>query len=180
MWPSLKRMPGNGREMTPHTAYIGVGSNMGDKLANCREGVRTLTASTPDTRLSEISPYYKTEPMDFKEQDWFVNAVVKIETSLDPFGLLEMLKTIQKKAGRVKDIIRFGPRILDLDILFYDDRIIETAQLTIPHPRLHQRRFVLQPLCDISPGMVHPVMKKPIRTLLAMLDGREGRVAPIS
>jgi len=118
--------------------------------------------------------------MNFKDQEWFVNAVVQISTPLDPFGLLDILKAIQRKAGRIKDTVRFGPRILDLDIIFFDDQIIETDQLKIPHPRMHERRFVLQPLCDISPGMVHPVMKKPVSKLLAMLDGREGRVIPCS
>jgi 2-amino-4-hydroxy-6-hydroxymethyldihydropteridine diphosphokinase len=157
-----------------HTAYISVGSNLGDKLENCRRGIRRLERD--EVRLKAESRIYQTEPVDYLDQDWFINIVVKIETLLDPFRLLRLLQSIQRKAGRVQDSIRFGPRVLDLDIIFYDEVVIHSAQLVIPHPRMHKRRFVLQPLCDIDPAIMHPVLKTDVRTLLNQLDDNEQRI----
>ena len=162
--------------MAGHTAYISVGSNMGDKLANCRKGIDSLASLSPETTVMATSSFYKTEPMDFKDQEWFVNAVIKVSTGLDPLALLAVLQDIQKNAGRIANTVRYGPRILDLDIIFYDDLVLHTDLLNIPHPRMHERRFVLQPLCDISPDMIHPEMKKAVKTLLHVLDGRGGEV----
>ena len=114
--------------------------------------------------------------MDYLDQDWFVNYVVQVETELEPLQLLYMIHKIQKQAGRVRDKIRFGPRILDLDILLYDALAIETADLTIPHPRMHKRRFVLQPLCDINPALIHPVLNMNMQSLLGALDDEEQRI----
>jgi 2-amino-4-hydroxy-6-hydroxymethyldihydropteridine diphosphokinase len=152
---------------------------MGDKLANCRVGINALSAATPCTRLVDASLFYKTEPMDFKDQDWFINAVVRIETDLSPSGLLKTLKGIQENAGRKQGQIRIGPRILDLDIIFYDDLVMEADGLTIPHPRMQERRFVLKPLCDINPDIVHPVMGKKVRVLMDHLDENEGKVVEL-
>jgi 2-amino-4-hydroxy-6-hydroxymethyldihydropteridine diphosphokinase len=157
-----------------HTAYISVGSNLGDKLENCRRGIRRLERD--EVRLKAESRIYQTEPVDYLDQDWFINIVVKIETLLDPFRLLRRLQSIQRKAGRLQDSIRFGPRVLDLDIIFYDEVVIHSAQLVIPHPRMHKRRFVLQPLCDIDPAIMHPVLKTDVRTLLNRLDDNEQRI----
>ncbi|MGD9278536.1 MAG: 2-amino-4-hydroxy-6-hydroxymethyldihydropteridine diphosphokinase, partial [Desulfobacterales bacterium] len=99
-----------------HTAYIGAGSNIGNKLLNCKKGIAALTRPKK-TVLKDCSRFYQTEPVDYNDQDWFVNSVVKIETHLDPFHLLDELKSIERDTGRVYDPIRFGPRILDLDIL---------------------------------------------------------------
>jgi 2-amino-4-hydroxy-6-hydroxymethyldihydropteridine diphosphokinase len=153
---------------------------MGDKLANCRAGISALSSATPGTFMESVSLFYKTEPMDFKDQDWFINAVVKIGTDLSPLDLLKALKAIQEKAGRTKDEIRYGPRILDLDIIFYDDLVMDVEGLTIPHPRMHERRFVLKPVCDISPDIIHPVMKKTAGALMVLLDENEGKVVPLS
>ena len=112
----------------------------------------------------------------YTDQDWFINLVVKIETLLDPYRLLGRLQSIQRKAGRLQDSIRFGPRVLDLDIIFYDEMVINSTQLVIPHPRMHKRRFVLQPLCDINPAIMHPVLKTDVRTLLNRLDDNEQRI----
>lgn len=158
----------------PHTAYISVGSNLGDKLENCRRGIRQLERD--EVRLKAESRIYQTEPVDYLDQDWFINIVVKIETLLDPSRLLRRLQSIQRKAGRLQDSIRFGPRVLDLDIIFYDEVVIHSAQLVIPHPRMHKRRFVLQPLCDIDPAIMHPVLKTDVRTLLNRLDDNEQRI----
>jgi 2-amino-4-hydroxy-6-hydroxymethyldihydropteridine diphosphokinase len=142
---------------------------MGDKLANCRQGIVALSTSGASILKSQ-SPFYKTEPVDFLDQDWFINAVVKIETTLDPIQLLNTLKSIERRVGRVQDPVRYGPRILDLDIIFYDNLVLKTPQLVIPHPRMHKRCFVLKPICDIDPTIVHPVLKKDVQHLLDHLE----------
>jgi len=158
-----------------HIAYIAVGSNLGKKLENCRSGIAALIRSG-NTRLVDQSPIYRTEPVDFLEQEWFVNYVVKIETDLDPMGLLNILKSIERAAGRVKDPIRFGPRILDLDIILYDDLVMDAPALTLPHPRMHKRRFVLKPICDIDPDIDHPVLHRTMESLLKDLDEAGQRI----
>jgi len=155
--------------MASHTVFISVGSNLGDKLTNCKMGIEALTRND-DTREVARSPFYKTDPVDYAEQDWFVNAAFKLETRLAPLELLHELKAIQRQAGRTRDPIRFGPRILDLDIIFYDHVVIETKELIIPHPRMHRRRFVLKPICDIDSQFIHPILKKNIRFLLDDLE----------
>ncbi|WP_276571902.1 2-amino-4-hydroxy-6-hydroxymethyldihydropteridine diphosphokinase [Desulfonema magnum] len=152
-----------------------MGSNIGDKLLNCQNGIAALTTSGKSV-LHAQSQFYKTEPVDYKDQDWFINAVVKIGTSSDPFQLLNELKSIEGEAGRTKTI-RFGPRILDLDILLYDDVVIDNISgLSVPHARMHQRRFVLRPMCDIAPELVHPVLKKDMQYLLNHLDDNEQKI----
>lgn len=161
--------------MKKHTVYIGAGSNIGDKLSNCQDGIDALT-TTGTAVLMDRSRFYKTAPVDYLDQDWFVNAVFKIETTLDPFQLLKTLESIEHGAGRVRDPIRFGPRILDLDIIFYDDLVLKTSLLVIPHPRMHKRCFVLKPICDIDPTIVHPVFKKDVRHLLDNMGEDRQRV----
>jgi len=158
--------------MEKHTAYISAGSNIGDKLLNCKKGISALAESGAAV-IKAWSNFYRTSPVDYKDQDWFVNAAVKIETALDPSGLLKEMVAIQARAGRKFDAVRFGPRILDLDIILYDDAVVNSPGLTIPHPRMHQRRFVLKPLCDIDPLVVHPVLKKNLKYLLDTLDDDE-------
>ena len=163
--------------MHNHIVYISTGSNIGNKLLNCESGIAALIRSG-ESVLRERSRFYMTDPVDYKDQDWFVNSVVKIETGLDPFQLLIQLKSIQHAAGRSNDTVRFGPRILDLDIIFYDDITICLPELEIPHPRMHKRRFVLKPMCDIDPEIIHPVLKKDMQYLLDHLDDHEQRVVP--
>jgi 2-amino-4-hydroxy-6-hydroxymethyldihydropteridine diphosphokinase len=151
-----------------HIAYISVGSNMGDKLENCQRGIKALT-ETGTSRVLAQSRIYTTEPVDYEDQDWFINTMVKLETSHDPYELLDQIESIQSAAGRVNDPIRFGPRILDMDIILYDDRIIDSERLVVPHPRMHKRRFVLEPICDIDPSIIHPVLKKEMQFLLKHL-----------
>ena len=152
---------------TEHLVYISVGSNMGDRLENCRQGIDAL-AEPGTTAVAGRSRYYRTEPVDYTDQDWFVNAVAAVRTVLEPEALLKRMQAIQDRAGRQKSAVRFGPRILDLDILLYDDRIMDSPALTIPHPRMHKRRFVLRPICDIDPDIVHPVIGQ---TVIALLNG---------
>jgi 2-amino-4-hydroxy-6-hydroxymethyldihydropteridine diphosphokinase len=161
--------------MMVHISYIGAGSNIGNKLLNCKNGINALT-STKKIQIKEWSRFYKTEPVDYKDQDWFINAVVKIETTLNPFQLLEKLKLIERDSGRVEGSVKFGPRILDLDILLFDDLVTNSSGLVIPHPRMHKRRFVLKPICDIDPTIVHPVLKKDMQGLLDVLDENEQRI----
>lgn len=158
-----------------HTAYISVGSNIGDKLLNCKKGVEVLT-DLGVVAIIAWSHFYKTSPVDYKDQDWFVNAVVKVETILKPADLLKEIVSVQHNAGRIYDKVRFGPRILDLDIILYDDLVIDSPGLTIPHPRMHKRLFVLKPLCDIDSSVIHPVLKKDIKWLLDSLDDNEQEI----
>ena len=164
--------------MGSHTVYISVGSNMGRKLENCRRGIDGLANGT-DATLIARSSFYRTEPVDFRDQDWFVNAVFAIRTPLGPAALLARIQAVQQDAGREKSSIRFGPRVLDLDILLFDDLILSSPNLTIPHPRMHKRRFVLLPICDINPYLVHPILKKEMRSLLACLDQNDQLVTLI-
>ena len=161
--------------MYPHTTYISVGSNLGRKLDNCHTGTAALTDSA-HVRLIDQSPVYRTEPVDYLDQDWFVNYVVKIRTDLDPLDLLEFIHSIEHTAGRLRDSVRFGPRVLDLDIILFDDLVLDDSNITIPHPRMHKRRFVLKPICDIDPDINHPVLQQTMLTLLANLDDAEQRI----
>jgi 2-amino-4-hydroxy-6-hydroxymethyldihydropteridine diphosphokinase len=161
-----------------HTVIISIGSNLGDKLDNCRRAIDALRV-LEHTTVVTCSRFYKTAPVDYLDQDWFVNAAAKVVTRLDGHALLDALQRIQQRAGRYGDAIRFGPRIIDLDIIFYDETVIDTPDLQIPHPRLHKRRFVLQPICDIDPAIVHPILKKDVRALLEHLDDDSQSVEPI-
>ncbi len=154
-----------------HIAYIGIGSNMGNKKINCQKGIDRLMESDENRFLAQ-SPFYKTEPIGYKDQDWFVNGVVKIATLHSPVRLLEALKGIERKVGRDfgPDAIRFGPRVLDMDILLYDNLVIEESKISVPHPRMCQRAFVLKPLCDIDPKLIHPVSGRNAKDLLAVID----------
>jgi len=158
----------NGKE---NAAFISIGSNIGNSIENCRKGISALK-NAHSIHLKKSSEFYKTEPVDYTDQAWFINIVVEIITSLDPIQLFSTLKRIEKEAGRIENNIRFGPRILDLDILFFDDLVLETSQLVIPHPRMHKRRFVLRPICDINPDFVHPLLHKTMRDLLENLTDK--------
>lgn len=161
-----------------YDAYICVGSNLGDKQKNCQDGINSLVAFD-HTNLVQSSRIYRTNPVDYLDQDWFINQVIHISTRLNPFQLLDCLKQIERAVGRRDDTIRFGPRILDMDIIFYEDRVIDDDRLTVPHPRMHQRRFVLQPLCDIQPGLIHPVHRVSVEHLLASLNDSTIGVTPV-
>jgi 2-amino-4-hydroxy-6-hydroxymethyldihydropteridine diphosphokinase len=144
-------------------AFIGIGSNTGDKEENCREAIDKLGKSCGN--IKKISSVHITEPWGLRDQPSFVNMAVKIETGLDPEALLLALKSIESDMGREKSV-KWGPRCIDLDILVYDDVVMDTDALTIPHPMLHQRKFALAPLEEIAPELVHPVKGKTIRELL--------------
>jgi 2-amino-4-hydroxy-6-hydroxymethyldihydropteridine diphosphokinase len=151
--------------------YIGIGSNLGDSLENCRAAIRVMAADTRN-QIVKISPFYRTEPVGKKDQDWFINAVVAVKTSLSPRELLRFLQNIEREMGRVRKE-RWGPRIIDLDILFYENQVIQNEELRVPHPGIHERRFVLAPLNDIAPDLRHPLLEKTISQLLAALPQAE-------
>jgi 2-amino-4-hydroxy-6-hydroxymethyldihydropteridine diphosphokinase len=152
-----------------HIAYIAVGSNMGEKKQNCLDGLDRF-AETGRIEILAVSEFYKTEPVDYVDQDWFVNAVAKVSTTLDPLDLLKVLMDAEITLGRRRDTVRFGPRVIDLDIIFYDQRVIDSPRLVVPHPRMHKRRFVLAPICDIEPELLHPVLNVTVKELLENLD----------
>jgi 2-amino-4-hydroxy-6-hydroxymethyldihydropteridine diphosphokinase len=138
-------------------AYLSLGSNVGDRPQNLRAAVAALDYAGVKGR--KISKIYETEPVDYLDQDWFLNCVVEGETDLTAAELLQGLRRIEKKMGSTKAFAK-GPRIIDLDILYFDDAVIDSAGLQIPHPRLADRRFVLVPLAEIAPGLRHPVSQK--------------------
>jgi 2-amino-4-hydroxy-6-hydroxymethyldihydropteridine diphosphokinase len=155
-----------------HWAYLSIGSNMGDRLHHCRSAMTALCADG-SVQLAAFSPFYETAPVDFTDQEWFLNAAAKVHTALSPQDLLHKMQAVQAAACRKIDTIRFGPRILDLDIIFYEDMIVQAEELTIPHPRMHKRRFVLQPICDIDPYVLHPILGRQVQQLLSLLAEKE-------
>lgn len=162
--------------MSGHPVFIGIGSNVGDAIDNCIKAVKEIGLMKCN-RIMAVSSLYRAEPIDYIKQDWFVNCVVKIETDLTPYSLLSDLQDVEKRLGRKKDI-RHGPRIIDLDILIFNSLIIDDDKLKIPHPRMHERRFVLEPLSEIDENLIHPIIKKSIRILLNEL-GTGQRVEPL-
>ena len=156
------------------TAYLSIGSNLGDKYANCLEGVDRVDALDL-TRVVAVSGFYRTEPVDFLDQAWFVNGALKIETGLEPLELIHRLKETERRLGQIEKEVRFGPRIIDLDIILYGNTVMDTGVLTIPHPRMHQRCFVLKPLCDIGADTVHPVLGETMEQLLKRIEHDHGQ-----
>ena len=147
-----------------HLAYIGFGSNIGDRLAHIQNAIQTLS-KTEGITLQKISSLYKTDPVGYEAQAQFLNGVAAIHTTLSPLSLLHTLKDIETAIGR-KHRIRWGPREIDLDILIYGDLCLQTEKLVVPHPEMHLRGFVLVPLAEIAPDLVHPVFQVSIQTLL--------------
>jgi 2-amino-4-hydroxy-6-hydroxymethyldihydropteridine diphosphokinase len=146
--------------------YIGIGSNVGNRETNCRMAIERLNEK--GIEVKKTSSMYETEPWGFKDQPKFINMVIEAETRLEPERLLIVLKDIEKEMGR-KETVKWGPRIIDLDILFYNDKIINQDELQIPHPYLHKRDFVLVPLSEIAPNKTHPILKKTIKELMEEL-----------
>lgn len=159
----------------PHTAYIGVGSNIGERADNCIKGVETI-GQCDGCAVEAVSHLYETEPVYLESQGWFVNAVARISTDLAPAALFERLKAIERAMGRMPSEERFGPRVLDLDILLYDDCVFQNGILRVPHPMLHERRFVLEPLCELAPEFEHPVLGTTMRGLLCDLNDGDKKV----
>jgi 2-amino-4-hydroxy-6-hydroxymethyldihydropteridine diphosphokinase len=146
------------------TVYLSLGSNIGDRVANLNAAIAAL--GDAGVRVSQVSSFYETEPVDYLQQDWFLNCVVECETELPSGALLSRLRDIELRMGS-KKLIEKGPRILDIDILLYGDETIATPELQVPHPRMTQRRFVLVPLVEISPDISHPAWHATAKELLA-------------
>ncbi|MFZ1987084.1 MAG: 2-amino-4-hydroxy-6-hydroxymethyldihydropteridine diphosphokinase [Desulfatitalea sp.] len=163
--------------MDLHWAYLSIGSNLGDRLQNCCRGIAALCADSSIELLAR-SPFYETAPVDYKDQGWFLNAALKIQTARAPLDLLACMQAVQTAVGRKDGGARFGPRILDLDIIFYEALVMNTPELTIPHSRMHKRRFVLQPMCDIDPLAVHPVLGRNVKSLLKQLTADDQTLRP--
>jgi len=136
---------------------------VGDREAQLREALRRL--ENEQIHVARVSSIYETEPQDFANQPWFLNLAVEVETVLDPQQLLAQIQEIEKALGRTRDVSK-GPRTIDIDILFYDSAVIETATLQIPHPSIAQRRFVLAPLAEIAPNFKHPLTKRTAAEML--------------
>ena len=151
---------------------MSIGSNRGDKRKNLDEAVNRL-AGHERIKVLSISSFYMTEPQNFKDQDWFLNAALKIKTELGPEDLLVVLKELEKSLDKDGKAFRFGPRTIDLDIIYYDSLVLKTGVLEIPHPRMHERCFVLVPLCDIGPEEIHPVLKLSADELLKKIELQE-------
>ncbi|MBI5875598.1 MAG: 2-amino-4-hydroxy-6-hydroxymethyldihydropteridine diphosphokinase [Deltaproteobacteria bacterium] len=151
-----------------HTVFLSIGSNIGDKLQNCKDAIENL-AHSKGIRLIKASSFYETEPWGEIDQDWFINCVIEIETELDASALLALIQNIEKGLGRNR-VKKGGPRSIDFDIIFFNGETIKTENLIIPHPLLHKRRFVLMPLSEIAPDFIHPVLKKSAADLLMQVD----------
>jgi 2-amino-4-hydroxy-6-hydroxymethyldihydropteridine diphosphokinase len=152
------------------TAYIGLGSNLGNRMATLRTAVQRIRTLG---RVSGVSRLYETEPVGYLEQPRFLNAVLALETVLTPANLLHALLEIEHDLGRTRSFPN-APRTLDLDLLLVDDVMLDTPELTLPHPRLHERAFVLVPLAEIAPEIVHPGFGQTARELLQALPDQEG------
>ena len=152
------------------TVYLGLGSNMGERAENISFGLRLLSQSV---HLDSVSSMYETEPQEYRKQDPFLNLVCKAKTTLSPIQMLVRAKSVEVKVGRVPTF-RYGPRVLDIDVLLYGDQVIDTAELTVPHPRMTERAFVLVPLLEIAPDLLHPKQRLKFIDLLDTMDDVHG------
>ena len=157
------------------TVYLSLGSNVGHREQNLRTAIERL-GELGDVKA--VSSFYETEPVEYTAQPWFLNAAVALETELMPKQLLARLLTIEQEMGRKRTIGK-GPRTIDLDILLFGKSVVDTAGLTIPHPALHERRFVLEPLAEIAPDVRHPIFKRTVREMRDALPEGTGAVRKV-
>lgn len=148
--------------------YIGIGSNLGNALKNCQHAVESLSLAK-GIEITSVSSFYKTEPVGIENQNLFINAVVEIKTAFSARNLFQNLQNIEKDMGRKREV-KGGPRIIDLDLLFYGREIIQDSDLIVPHPEIQRRRFVLEPLCEIASYFIHPDFGVSIRGLKDRLN----------
>lgn len=152
--------------MENHIVYLALGSNLDDRLANLKQAIASLS---PQMEVKAKSRVYETPPWGYADQPMFLNQVIKANTYLEFEPLLKHIKRLEMALGR-KPSFKNGPRLIDIDILFYDDLVLNTPSLVIPHPHMHERGFVLLPLMEIAPDLVHPVHKKSVREMIASCD----------
>ena len=153
--------------MTLQTVFLAFGANIGNPREQIEQGIIALNGQ--GVSVADRSSWFETEPVHMDDQPWFLNMVIRAKTLLDPYKLLAVCQQVEKQVGRVTSV-RFGPRHLDIDILLYGDRCIESEELTIPHPRMGQRRFVLIPLLEIAPDLEDPVLNQHYADILSRLD----------
>jgi 2-amino-4-hydroxy-6-hydroxymethyldihydropteridine diphosphokinase len=149
----------------PNLVYLSLGSNLGDRQVQLQDALAKLAAVG---RVVATSSFYETEPVEFTQQPWFLNCAIALETNKTPEQLMAAILRIEEEMGR-RRVQKKGPRAIDIDILLFDNTIVDSKELTIPHPAMHQRRFVLEPLAEIAPELLHPVLKKTIGELLDSL-----------
>ena len=147
--------------------FIGVGSNEGDRLEHISQAVRAL-GTVQGVRVVQMATIIETKPVGGPPQGPYLNTVIELETRLEPLVLLDVLQMIERWLGRVPSPERWGPRPMDLDLLLYDDRLMDHPRLVLPHPRLHERAFVLEPLAQLAPELIHPVLRQSMAALLAV------------
>ena len=158
--------------MNEVTAYLGLGTNLSDRWANLREALGLLVVE-PGLRLTRCSQVYETEPWGVTEQPRFLNCVAEVASTLKPESLLARCKEVEEELGRVPGP-RWGPRLIDVDILLYGEQVVDLPHLEIPHSRLHLRAFALVPLAELAPSVVHPVLGRNIGELAQAAEGRDG------
>ena len=159
-------------ERCRHTAYIGLGSNLGEREKNLRDAL-ALLEEHPHCKVTGVSDFYETNPVGYEDQGKFLNAAAQVETICSPAELMELLLQIEDALGRERTV-RWGPRTIDLDILLYDDLILPGPFVTLPHPRLAERMFVLLPLCQLAPFVVHPILRKTMQQIKDELEETGG------
>jgi 2-amino-4-hydroxy-6-hydroxymethyldihydropteridine diphosphokinase len=149
-------------------AFLGLGTNLGDREENLKKAIENISAFAGE--VISFSQIYETEPWGFRSEDHFFNMVIQIKTNLKPVDLLKQLLKIEIQMGRARGTEKYSSRIIDIDILLYENEIINKPYLKVPHPMIQERKFVLVPLCDIAPGMIHPVLNKTFKILLEECD----------
>ncbi len=153
-----------------NTAYLSLGSNLEDRERNLKRALELL--ASPDIQIKRVSSIYETEPQELRDQPWFLNLVAEVETTLFPMQLLRRVRKIEKQLGRQR-LVPKGPRTVDIDILLFGRFVINTPGLQVPHPRMQDRRFVLEPLAEIAPELRHPKTRRSVRE---MLDATKGQI----